>query len=110
MILLRITMHEQCLAKQARKRFSFRHQICVSAVSTNHEISPFLKGYAMAPRLRILDMYLSVSANTVVGTVLKQNGTRHNSPKIMDAAERCTVEPAAHANFVVHAVQAVPSR
>lgn len=50
--------------------------------------------------LQMLDMYLSMHQYTAFGSILKQNGTCYNSPKIMDVTGRYTIVPAVHANLV----------
>lgn len=52
--------------------------------------------------LQMLDMYRSmcIGRYTAFGSVLKQNGTCYNSPKIMDTTARYTMIPAVHANLV----------
>jgi len=52
--------------------------------------------------LRMLDMYLlmCIGRYTAFGSILKQNGTCYNSPKIMDAIARYTMVPAVHANLM----------
>lgn len=48
----------------------------------------------------MLDMYLSMYQYTAFGSILKQNGTCYNSPKIMDVTARYTIVSAVHANLV----------
>lgn len=48
----------------------------------------------------MLDMYLSMHQYTAFGSILKQNGTCYNSPKIMDVTARYAIVPAVHANLV----------
>lgn len=50
--------------------------------------------------LQMLDMYLSMYQYNAFGSILKQNGTCYNSPKIMDVTARYTIVSAAHANLV----------
>lgn len=56
----------------------------------------------VARSLQMLDMYLSmcIGRYTAFGSILKQNGTCYNSPKIMDATVRYTMVLAVHANLV----------